>query len=85
MKFQLIDDARGAWKLLSVNAMAIGTVLEGAWISVPDDLKAFVPQWLPHVLAMSIFVLGIAGRMIKQPVRTPKDDQPEEPHHDHPD
>lgn len=79
MKIQLIDDIRGAWKLLSVNAMAIGGALEAAWLGLSPDMRATMPTWLPHVIAIAFFVLGIIGRIVKQPVRTPAEPSKETP------
>lgn len=63
---KLIDEAKGAWKFFSVQAMAWALAIQGAWQAIPDDMKASIPAGLVHWLTMGLLVLGIAGRLVKQ-------------------
>lgn len=63
---KLVDDWKQAWKWISMNCMMIATVLQGAWMGIPDDMKTSVPEWLVHAMTIIILVLGIAGRLVKQ-------------------
>lgn len=63
---RLVEEWHQAWRWFSVQSMAISVVLLGAWQAVPDELRAALPRWLPHWLAIALLVLGIAGRLVDQ-------------------
>lgn len=62
----LIQDWKQAWKWASMNCMVGATALQGAWMYVPDDLKADLPHNLVHWLTILLLVLGVGGRLVKQ-------------------
>ena len=63
---RLVKDARKAWRWFSVQAMALQGAAAGAWLMVPDDMRASVPsEWLA-ACAVVLTVLGIAGRLVAQ-------------------
>ena len=63
---RLVKDARKAWRWFSVQAMALQGAAAGAWLVVPDDMRASVPsEWLA-ACAVALTVLGVAGRLIDQ-------------------
>ena len=64
MKF--VDDARKAYRWLSVQAMALGLAIQGAWEMVPADLKAGFSDKHVRWTAMVLLVIGIFGRLVKQ-------------------
>lgn len=63
---KLVDDARRAWRWISMQCMAWALAIQGAWELAPDDLKAGMPPKLVTVVTVSLLVLGIVGRMVKQ-------------------
>lgn len=63
---RLVEDARKAWKWISVQAMALAGAIQVAWLSIPDDMKASIPAKYVTVLTLGLLVLGIAGRLVKQ-------------------
>ena len=64
MKF--IDEVGQAWRMLSVQSMSAAIAIQGAWVSVPDDMKSSIPpQWV-HYLTMGLLALGVVGRLVKQ-------------------
>jgi hypothetical protein len=65
-KLQLVDNARSAWKWLSVQAMVIAGAIQGAWMFVPDDMKASIPANYVQWLTLALLALGIGGRLVKQ-------------------
>jgi hypothetical protein len=65
-KVKLVDDAKRAWRWFSVQAMAWAVAIQGAWEFAPDDLKAGMPPKLVTVVTVTLLVLGIAGRLVKQ-------------------
>lgn len=67
---KLVPEARRAWRWFSVQAMTLAGSLQGAWLAVPDDLRANVPKHLVHWITIALLVAGIVGRLVQQ---TPKD------------
>jgi hypothetical protein len=63
---QFVDDARKAWKWISVQAMALGLAIQGAWELMPQDLKSGFSDQHVRWVAMTLLVIGIAGRLVKQ-------------------
>lgn len=63
---RLVDDAKKAWKWFSMWAMGFSSVLQGAWLYLPDDLKASVDHRIVSGMTLTLLVLGIAGRLVKQ-------------------
>jgi len=68
---RLVEDAKRAWRWLSVQAMALAIVILGSWIAMPDDLRSAIPTWAGAIVAITILVLGIVGRLVKQEVKGP--------------
>lgn len=64
MKF--VDDAKQAWRWISVQCMAWAVAIQGAWEVCPDDLKAGLPPKLVTIVTVGLLVLGIVGRVVKQ-------------------
>lgn len=61
-----VEDARKAWSWFSVQSMALGLAVQGAWEVIPDDLKAGFSDKHVRWVAMTLLVIGIAGRLVKQ-------------------
>ena len=66
----LVEDAKQAWRWFSVQAMALAAALQGAWVFVPEDMRAAIPHGTVQWITIVLLALGIAGRVVK---RTPKD------------
>ena len=66
MKFEIIEDARRAWRWFSVQAMALAVAVQGAWAAFGDDLKQNVPHWLVTTITLGLLAAGIGGRLVKQ-------------------
>ena len=63
---KLIDEAKKAWRMFSVQAQALGLALSLTYVQMYDQLKeTFPPIWLAGLTAV-IFGLGIFGRLVKQ-------------------
>lgn len=71
LKEHLIDEWKDCYKFLSVQVNLLGAILMGTaqaiqdqWVTVPDDLK----QYIPHMneIGMFIFIVGIIARIKKQ-------------------
>lgn len=68
---KLIANWRKAYRMLSVQAMALATALQGAWMTMPEDLKSSVPKQAVYWLTMGLLAFGIAGRLVDQPKTKP--------------
>lgn len=62
----LIEDARAAWRYLSVQIPAWGAAVTAVWIALPADVKETFPGWLTQSFSVTILLATIAGRFVKQ-------------------
>jgi hypothetical protein len=66
---RLVQNAPRAWRWFSVQAMALCGALQGAWVFIPDDLKAGIPVTWLNALCAALMVLGVVGRLVDQGAR----------------
>jgi hypothetical protein len=69
----LIENANKAWKMFSVQAMAVAGSLQFldlairfSWSSIPEEMKSSLPTGWVQCLTAVLMVLGIIGRLVKQ-------------------
>lgn len=67
----LVPDWRSAWRWFSVQALALLAVLPLVWMSLPPDIKAYIPSEYGLYIAAVVAIGGIAGRLIDQKLKTP--------------
>lgn len=63
---KLVENAKQAWRWFSVQAMALAAALQGAWILVPDEMRASLPHGVVQWITIALLVLGVAGRLVVQ-------------------
>ena len=63
---KLIEGWKSAYRFLSVQAMVVAGAIQGAWLFVPDDLRASIPQTWLQGITITLMVMGVAGRLVKQ-------------------
>ncbi len=63
---RLVENWKEAWRWFSLQAMALVVAVQGAWAAMPDDLKQHFPSWLVTALSVSLLLLGIGGRLVRQ-------------------
>lgn len=63
---RLVDDWKQAYRFASVNCMALATAIQGAWMSLDDDMRSQLPKDAIHIATIAILIAGITGRMVKQ-------------------
>lgn len=68
---KLIDDAHKAYRLFSVQAMALAAGIQAVWPTIPDDLKATLPPHIVHWVSIVLLIAGIAGRLVVQGDKPP--------------
>lgn len=64
---KLIANWRKAYRMLSVQAMALATAIQGTWAVLPDDMKTTIPPQAVQWITMGLLVFGIFGRLVAQP------------------
>jgi len=64
---RMIENWRKAYRMLSVQAMALATAIQGTWMTIPDDMKASIPVQAVHWITMGLLAFGIFGRLVDQP------------------
>lgn len=63
----LIPNWRKAWRMFSVNIPSVNAAVIATWASLPSRFQdAYPVRWL-LVTVVVLLVLGIAGRLVKQP------------------
>lgn len=62
-----ISNWRKAYRMLSVQAMALATAIQGAWMAIPEELKSTIPPQAVYWITMGLLAFGIAGRLVAQP------------------
>lgn len=71
---QLVQDAKSAWKWLSVQLAAVSLIALQVYEQVPQ-FQAYIPDKVFHNIMSVMVALIIVGRIIKQepaPVEAPK-------------
>lgn len=64
---KLIANWRKAYRMLSIQAMAFATAIQGAWMFLPDDMKTTLPPSVVQWVTMGLMAFGIVGRLVDQP------------------
>ncbi len=62
----LVENAKESWKWFSMQAMTLAGAVQGAWLVIPNDMKATVPENLVQYLTLGLVFFGITGRLVKQ-------------------
>lgn len=66
---KLVDNVSKAWTWFSVQAMVLAGAVQGAWVFIPDEMKASIPPDVVQVLTLVLLVFGVVGRLVKQDVK----------------
>lgn len=64
---KLIANWRKAYRMLSIQAMAAATAIQGAWVFIPEDMKSSIPPTVVQWVTMGLLAFGIVGRLVDQP------------------
>lgn len=63
---KLVPEWKRCLRMFSVQAMILAGAVQGAWASLPDEMKATVSDdWL-HYGTIALMVLGVIGRLVAQ-------------------
>jgi hypothetical protein len=72
-KRRIVPDWRARWDDLSTRIAKWGALLQGALLMVPAEHAAKLPQHLSAYLALAMFVLVGAAKLITEPGRVAKE------------
>lgn len=65
-KLAFVDDVNQAWRWISMWCMTVAGAIQGAWLFIPEDLKASIPANVVQGVTLAILVTGVVGRLVKQ-------------------
>ena len=71
---KLIDNWRASLRHYSTIALTAASGVQGAWISIPNEIKENLPEIIAHAvswISLAIVVMGLFGKFVKQPEVTP--------------
>ncbi len=63
---KLIDNWRRFYRMVSVQCMALAGAVQTTWELIPPELKLAVPPKYVYAVTMTLLVVGILGRLVKQ-------------------
>jgi hypothetical protein len=63
---KLVDDAKQAYRWISMQCMILAGAVQAGWMYLPEDLKASLSPETVKTTTLVLLVLGIAGRLVKQ-------------------
>lgn len=64
---KLIANWKKAWRMLSVQAMALAGAVQGAWMFIPSDMRSSIPESTVQMVTLALLGLGVVGRLVDQP------------------
>jgi len=70
---KLVDDWQRAWRWSSMHAMTAALAIQGAWVAIPAEMQQLIHPIVAHAVTGILLVLGIIGRLVKQPAKEPDD------------
>ena len=65
---KLVENAKQAWKWFSMQAMGWAVAVQSAWELAPADMKLTFTSTQVYMITVTLLVLGIVGRIVKQDV-----------------
>lgn len=63
---RLVEEWKSAWRWFSLQAMVLVAAIQAAWAALPDDLKQHFPPRLVAAVSITLLLLGVGGRLVKQ-------------------
>lgn len=64
---KLVDEAEKWWRMFSIQAMVLAGAIQGAWVFIPPEMQATIPQSWLRAATIALLVLGVVGRLVDQP------------------
>lgn len=57
---------RRCWKWFSMQAMLLAGAIQGAWVFIPGEMRATIPEIYLQIATGVLLVLGVLGRLVDQ-------------------
>jgi len=66
---KLVANWKSAWKWFSVQFVAAAGAIQLSVLAFPETVRAWLPDWLTHVLAVLLLLAAALGRLVEQKKR----------------
>jgi len=66
---KLVPNWKSAWKWFSVQFVAAAGAIQLSVLAFPETVRAWLPDWLTHVLAVLLLLAAALGRLVEQKKR----------------
>lgn len=63
---KLIENARSAWRMFSMQAMGLALVVQAVWVELPADLRDSLDSATVRYITIGLLIAGVLGRLVKQ-------------------
>lgn len=63
---RLIENARSAWRMFSMQAMGLALVVQAVWVELPADLRDSLDSTTVRYITIGLLIAGVLGRLVKQ-------------------
>lgn len=67
---KLVANWKSAWKWFSVQFVAAAGAVQLSVLAFPEIVRAWLPDWLTHLLAMVLLLAAVLGRLVDQKRQT---------------
>jgi len=63
---KLVANWKSAWKWFSVQFVAAAGAIQLSVLAFPETVRAWLPDWLTHMLAVALLFAAVVGRLVEQ-------------------
>ena len=63
---KLVSNWKSAWKWFSIQFVAAAGAVQLSVLAFPESVRAWLPDWLTHLLAVLLLVAAVLGRLVDQ-------------------
>lgn len=62
---KLVENAKDFWKWGSMHLMFLSGAFQTAWMTLPEDAKDMLPDWMGPWIAVALIAAGMMVRPVK--------------------
>jgi len=63
---KLVNNWKSAWRWFSVQFVAAAGAVQLSVLAFPETVRGWLPDWLTHVLAVTLLMAAVLGRLVDQ-------------------
>jgi hypothetical protein len=63
---KLVANWKSAWRWFSVQLVTAAGAVQLSVLAFPDSVRAWLPDWLTHLLAVALLAGAVLGRLVDQ-------------------